>query len=162
MRKYLGLTALLLLTAGLTRADTKIRPTNLNTDPGLTWRLGGVIVGPHGAMSVDSGQTPGSVTSVNAVSGIPGLSLAGGPITGAGTFTLGLTDAAALRAAIGVPGITDFPSKTGVGATGDWNIGADHLASQGETFGFDGVKWVATSGMSVSGPMGATSYTGNG
>jgi hypothetical protein len=175
MRKYLGLTALLLLGTGLSRADTKIRPTNLNTDPGLTWRLGGVIVGPHGAMSVDSGQTPGSVTSVNAVSGIPGLSLAGGPITGAGTFTLGLTDAAALRAAMGLAIGTDIPSKTGTGASGTWPISitgsatsatgpAYSVARHGNVFqegGWDinGLGWTSNTGIMAPSFVGA--LTGN-
>ena len=69
----------------------------------------------------------GTVTSVSGSGGTTGMTLSGGPITSAGTLTLGGT----LAVANGGTGATtaadartnlDVPSKTGSGATGNWGI----------------------------------------
>lgn len=108
----LTLVMLAVLIGGAARADVKVRPNNLNTDPALVWRMGGVRFGPNGAFGRDDGSTPGTVSSVNVATAVPGLSFAGGPITGSGTITFGIPNAAAFRAAIGTNDATNLGTGT--------------------------------------------------
>lgn len=99
-------TLALLLLAAPALAQVKARPENMNQTNSLVWKLGGVTLGPNGAIQ---GALAGGGGTANVATTIPGLAW-----TGTTTRTLALSDAAALRAATAVPGLAGDNVFSGV------------------------------------------------
>jgi len=101
---------------------------NTLTKATLTAGSGISITNGSGSITIASTSGGGTVTSVAVSGGTTGLTTSGGPITGAGTITLGGTLAIAnggtgAATSSGARLALDVPSTSGSGATGTWGIG---------------------------------------
>jgi hypothetical protein len=105
--------------AGLTGTNTIYYRSGAGTWSAVT--IGDNLTFSSGKLSASvSGGGGGTVTSVDVSGGTTGLTFSGGPITGSGTITLAVSNAATFRAAIGA-GASSFDgaysSLTGVPST---------------------------------------------
>lgn len=90
-----------------------------------TYNLATVTVDSYGRITSASAGSAGAgtVTSVSGSGGATGFSLNGGPITSSGTLTLAVSNAATVRAAIGVTRTVSTSAPSGTPADGDvWYV----------------------------------------
>lgn len=111
---------------------------NTLTKATLTAGSGISITNGGGSITISSTAGGGTVTSVSGSGGSTGMTLTGGPITGAGTLTLGGTLAitsggTGATSASGARLNLDVPSTTGGGASGTWGINVSGNAATATT-----------------------------